>query len=87
VDLITALKSKKRIRNVGVGWFLPDETMNTFSIDMILRDDWEIEEPKKELSESEIRDAYSRACVHRVDDQGQDMSYSFIKIFLKQLGF
>lgn len=83
-----AIKSGKRFRLPGGDWFnaypAPNSlsTSYTMGVEMILRDDWEVEVVKKELSAEDIRVAFVDSCLK------EDVrSYVwFVECLIKNLG-
>lgn len=60
LNIIEAVKSGRKFRRPGGAW-LADYSSITISKESILADDWEIEERKIEITESELNEAFLNA--------------------------
>jgi hypothetical protein len=95
MDLISALKTGKRIKLKEWAGFITPFDSNSFQVKEILRTDWEIEEKTITISESQFMNCWSNAMKLTETDPsfnsyGQSQylfSSKFISYLKKELGF
>lgn len=95
MNLIEAIKTGKRFHR-GASWLWIDPKQPglspiIFSIEDVLFDGWVVEEPKKEFTEAQLREALSEAFFkYNIAPSGDNISYRYeepFDVFLKKLGF
>lgn len=65
MTLIEALKSGKSFGRDGLFYILPMSQVEKFSVTQIFATDWEIIEPKVEITREQLEKAYNRAKEYR----------------------